>query len=670
MSRKSNQKYTARRRAGGHHGDSPGSFARELLRIDRLIEEQHLNEALDGAERLAQRYPNNIVAHELMFSTTLQLDDHRGLLVSSLHLTELEPSVPDHMYNLFQAYIQATHPALAVQTGRELLRRWPAFPDKNDFRKGLDHLTSLLQRDALEGGLQQDGWLEILALHERIQVAQLLDQLELSRQLAAQLLEVRPGFVPAYNNSSLSWFQEGNFDEAIANARRALDFDPGNVHALSNLIRFFLASGKLDEARLAADKLKATECRDGNATAKIAEGLSFLGDDAGVLELTAQADPSDPLVLHLAGVAAARLGDEKRARTLWQEAIKRFPFFTRSAKNLEDLEKPTGEREGPWPFELEDWLSPRILDEFKKMVAKRENGVKSSILEEHRKDARRFVQKYPGVLSLMPLLLERGDPFGREFAIGLAQIIDTPETLPILKEYAQGPNGTDDKRFSCLRILRQSGLIQRGEQIPFWAQGEKTEIQVTDFNIDDVPYDQSPPGALEYSTAGVRAMKEGKLHRAERSFLKALQRAPSSASIRYNLATLEIQKGNVAKAKSMLESISLEHPQYGFALCQLALIEMASDRLDAGDELLNRVGGLPHFQYDEFAMYCRARILHSFLSKSSLEEEPKSWLHMWKQALPGDPRLEEFEELASHPLRVAARAKEMLTHFRERRASK
>ena len=53
--------------------------------------------------------------------------------------------------------------------------------------------------------------------------------------------------------------------------------------------------------------------------------------------------------------------------------------------------------------------------------------------------ARRFLTQHPEMVSLIPILLERGDPQGRDFAQRLARIAETPETLDYGKRWISCP---------------------------------------------------------------------------------------------------------------------------------------------------------------------------------------------------------------------------------------
>ena len=88
---------------------------------------------------------------------------------------------------------------------------------------------------------------------------------------------------------------------------------------------------------------------------KKAEELSYLGDDEGVLDTFTQAKVAgmlrrpyvELLIYHLAGVAAARLSQERQARHYFRQALRFQPSLSRAADNLADLRKPASQREGP-----------------------------------------------------------------------------------------------------------------------------------------------------------------------------------------------------------------------------------------------------------------------------------------------------------------------------------
>jgi len=149
------------------------------------------------------------------------------------------------------------------------------------------------------------------------------------------------------------------------------DCDPDNFHALSNLVHFLCAAGRPEGACPFAERLKALRSEGVDVWVKKAEGVSYLGDDEGVLDTFAQAKAAgmlrrpyvEPLIYHLAGVAAARLGQEREAHRYFRQALRFQPSLSRAADNLADLRKPVGQRDGPWALGLHEWVLPKTVED-------------------------------------------------------------------------------------------------------------------------------------------------------------------------------------------------------------------------------------------------------------------------------------------------------------------
>ena len=655
------------------HKNKPGSslfnVSKELERIDALIEAGDLPEALEGLKQLAVRAPHRVEIFETIFLVAMQLQDNLELLEAAIRLNELQPFVPAHQFNLYGVYKQNLFPALALQTGRHFISRWPDLELGNDIRKEVDELAGLLQNDAAKYPFPQNAWLEHLVLHEQVQVALARNRYDEAQQLATQLIALAPQFVSSYNNRSLAYWAEGEAEAAIADAQRVLDIEPNNVHALSNLTRFLRLTNRLTEAREVAERLKTAESLSLDAWIKKAEALSYLPDDSAVLQIAEYAEKAgalvgkyvDPLLLHLLGVAAARLGDEKKARGLWQEAIKRAPSLARVQAQLDDLDKPRGERDGPWPFTLMDWISPRQFEEFKHTL---ESTGRLSNDKPAKKAAQRILESHPHVAALVPVLLERGDPHAREFAWRLAQIAETPELLGALKDFVLSPNGPDKLRQEVLTSLQQAGIFRKSQTFRLWVGGEQREIMLANYKIDDVPYEKLSPKVRQLHQAGLEALQRKELDRAEELFSQALAMVPDSASIQYNLAALQVERGNVVKARELLQTLAARHPQYAFAHCQLALLALANDRKEEARKLLDAVSSYDHFHGAEFVSFCKAQILYYIVAEPD-REAAEHWLNMWEDLVPDDPKLDTMRPLVKNSLLARLHAKSMLAPLRE-----
>jgi tetratricopeptide (TPR) repeat protein len=447
----------------------------------------------------------------------------------------------------------------------------------------------------------------------------------------------------------------GQFDEAIADARHALEIDPGNVHALGNLTRFLRLANRLAEAREIAERLMVSASPGLDVWTKKAEAFSYLCDDAAVLQVAEQADragmlfgkAADPVLLHLAGVAAARLGDEKRARKFWKEATKRAPSLTRAQANLEDLNKPPGERDGAWPFELPDWLSRRGFEDFATTVGR---SIEDKNMKNFKGAAQRYVEKHPQVMALAPALFERGDPFGREFALRLMQMLETPEAIAMIKAFMHSPHGPDKLRQSALQFLQNIKVVETSAKLDFWSRGRQTEILAMNWQVDDVPYETAklPAGAVELGAKGFKAIRRNEWDRAEKFFSQALVMAPDSVSLRFNLATAEANQGKIAKAVADMKALAERHPKYAFVHNQLALHALANGRIEEARERLKTVFALEHFHIDEFMNFCQAQIMF-FIIGDPNPDAASYWLRLWEQLAPDHPTLDLFRPLFKNP---------------------
>ncbi|MEI7772901.1 MAG: tetratricopeptide repeat protein, partial [Chloroflexales bacterium] len=272
------------------------------------------------------------------------------------------------------------------------------------------------------------------------------------------------------NNLSLAYQNLGQLDRAIAAAREVLTHDPHNVHALGNLTRFLVLAGQLAEAAVMAEQMKAIPPLNVDIAVKQAEALSFLGDDVAILTIFDQLkdhdeDPgSSALLHHLAAVAALRQGKAVAARRRWQKALKLNPSLELAVGNLADLDLPVDKRNAPWPYTIEYWLQRSTAEELIREISSQRNE------EAMRRAARRFLQRHPQIAVILPLLIERGDPFGREFAVRVAGLAQTPELLAALAAFAQSQVGPTQLRLQAAQFAQRGGALGNGT-VRFWRGG-------------------------------------------------------------------------------------------------------------------------------------------------------------------------------------------------------
>jgi len=645
------------------------AIQRHLDRAEELLADGELSEARNLLEDLARQNPNRFEVQWQLFSVYQLMNDRQAMLRPAIRLVELRPNDPTLRLNLAGVYMMNVLPALAIHTFQEFLARWPHHEEAAGVQKTIAELREALAQATAEEGITLAGNEDRILMHEQIQACLSTGRLDEGRRLIEELLAQWPTFAPPLNNLSLSYFLEGRIDEAIAASRRVLEeCDPNNYHALSNLIHYLVMAGRISEAQPLAGRLKAVQSDRVDVWLKKAEGLSYLGDDAGVEEVFRGAEAAgmlerpftDPYLFHLAAVAAARRGDEGEARRRWQRALRHSPGFELAQENLADLARPVGERHGAWPFSLVQWLPRRDLEDLVKTIEPvfKRRSDEAAV----NRAMRQFLDRHPGFENLIPLLLARGDPQGREFAFRIAQILKTPTSLSALRDFALSQNGPDQMRLEAAQAAAEAGLLPRGKPIRMWVEGKwHDQIALFGWAVSSEPKGRLPGRTQRLIDQAVPAIQEGRLDEAERLLEQALALAPDHPSILQNLAAIYSRRGDNDRAIALTREIVERHPDYIIGRCNLALSAAQRGDVDEARRWLEPVLDTPEFHTSEFTILCRAQI--EIALAEGQNESARTWIHLWEQVDPDNPLLDQ-ERLR---VKRAALLQDRLRRLRRRR---
>jgi tetratricopeptide (TPR) repeat protein len=348
----------------------PSGVAAALREAGSLMRQGRPAKAAELLSQADRRHPNNPTLLAALLDAYHRLRDFAEYLRVIIQLQALTPDNPNQLLMLAAAHALNGFPALALRAYEQFLERWPSRPESETARPEAATFRAMLEENLFPRlGAGGEVALELAVLHDEVQVFLSQGKFARARETAARLLERRPDFGPAWNNTSEAFIREGRFPEAAEACGRVLALEPDNFFALSNLTRCQYLSGRLDEAWATAGRLKAVTSAAPDVWAKKVEALSYLGDDQGVLEVWQAAGASetagealqDELFLHLVAVAHWRLGQEDEARRLWQEALRCSPGLEVAAENLDDLRKPAGKRHAPWPFAFNNWMAKEAL---------------------------------------------------------------------------------------------------------------------------------------------------------------------------------------------------------------------------------------------------------------------------------------------------------------------
>jgi len=633
----------------------PHQVLERLDDADRLMRKKRWVEARDLLEDLNRRYSGRPEALTYLVNVYYELHDIVNYQRACEQLVRADPHNSDAALGLAGAYLSNIRPMMALRAFQRFLERWPDHERAAEVRTTAVELQGKMAELLAELGLSDDeAGRQIAMQHEEMQAYLAQGRFREVRQAAEAILRREPRFAPALNNLSLAHWAEGRLDQAIDAARRVLAFEPDNIHALSNVIRFTCASGRSDEAQPYAERLKASTAPAWDRWVKKAEGLSFVGDDEGVLEVLRQAQPLDRQVVsghsrayltHLAAVAALRLGREDEARRYWKQALGYQPGFELARENLADLRRPAGERNAPWPFPLDNWISPKALKDLLRFVesaaqAGRESGVKSG--------AQRFLREYPEIIKVMPILLERGDGQARELAMLLADTLRTPELLEPLRDLALSQHGPDQLRHKAAQLVSEAGLLPPGPT-RLWLGGEWHESLLLAFEVSGEPQQKHKPQVQQWAQEAVQALHQRDAHRARQLLERALASEPDAPDLLQNLSAVYSLEGHDAEAEALVRQIHERHPDYLFARTALAQQCIEHGEFEEARRLLEPLMHRKRLHFSEFYALCGVNVqLH--LAEGH-QDGARSWLNIWESVNPESPTLQTLRLQVEGPRR-------------------
>lgn len=578
-----------------HRFKSLGVFEKlgKLEEAEFLIDGGQWREARSLLLDATQKYPSEARFWEMLAEVASRLDDVPMMQKAFGKLVELFPDRATVWFGLAYSYGIDDRIALGYRGFRAFLDKFPGDENVGTAAKLLAAAEPELQKTIAGYGFPEgDRGLELLCLNDESQILMRQGDFAKAREKAETLIGLMPDYAPAYNNLSLTFYMDGEVEKASETARKILAKQPENFHALSNLVRFSVFLGPEDEARQYANRLLPVESNDQDIWIKKIEAFTFVGDDQKVVDVYDEAVKKkktamlDNFGIHLTAYAYYRLGKEKEARKLWKKIVKDDPDFDFAIENLEELELPEGER-SIVGLPLNNWMPERFINE----LTRETTSLKDSKNFERnlRKKIGAFLAKYPNILNLFSIFLERGDETARGFAVKLLGLAGTPEAHAALKNFAFSQNGPDSLRYEAARNLADASVISNNVRL--WNRGEWREMRMMTFEITGEPVETYPmkPKAVSLYEKGFYALQDRKLELAEQYFKMALEaQGANHPSIQFNLLVVDQLRGNDENAEAELTRIVEEFPDYSFGAIRLAIIELKKGNVEAAKQLTER----------------------------------------------------------------------------------
>ena len=610
-----------------------------LQEFDRYIAKKQWLKAEKILEELEQRFPEKKEVFECWLTLAYEQGDWNTYQEKATEYSLKHPDEPDAYLALSSICMQNTYPLLALEALQTFDEKFPNHPEIPEVNKKIEAIQTIVPELLQNYDLEEQQALEIARLNERGRFLLESNQYSEADKIFTNLINLAPKFPPALNNLSLIRGITGNITEAIALTQQVLEFDPNNFQALGNLVRFYVLSTETQLAEKYLNKLKALDNEELEIWIKKAESLALFGDWSGLVELGKEAESSEmskdlnALFWHCIAVGYANSEQKTKARQLWQKSLKIQPSFEYAQQNLDNIKRPIAEQDTPWAFGINEWLSSQVKEDIRQIALDSENEDenKSQLM------ANKIIKQNPQIINLFPILLKRGSPLDKQFAIYLATCTQKPELIEALKEFAFGQEGTDKERLEVAQKLNQEGLIPSGN-VKMWIQGEETEILLMAMEINDEPTVIHSKKVKELGERAVMCLRMEDPETAESILMKALKLEPSAPDLEFNLSNAYILQGREKEAYDLLEKINKENPDYGFATLSLARHHIKNEELEKAEEIIKPLLNKKKFNRQEFCLLCETQI--ELADQQKNREAALSWLNMWKQlADEDDPNL-------------------------------
>jgi tetratricopeptide (TPR) repeat protein len=609
--------------------------AKRLGQIETLMARRNWTEAEDALRAFTRKNPD-VIDGWLMLMEVGDVTRQTALIWNAnRHLLELEPHEETHRYNAAVTSMQLGMPFAAWLHIKAYLARWPNGAHIQAVWE-MQTLTesacqNLMETDDMAKGTDPADLARFEESQTLVSSGNIKEGLPLSL-LAAQKL---PYAAAPRNNISLSYAAEGKLAKAVEITREVLAQYPHNVHARCNLAVYLIRLGRDDEARSVLDALREETPDNPDHWRKLIDAFAHAGDDTALVDVFARATeaPSntghenvlDGIMQHLAAVSYARLGNPKEAQRLWKDALRQDPSLQIARENMADARRPVGERNGAWHFAVNQWLTPTWMERLEGAFAA---GVKRG---EHvtPREVERVLQAIPELDVAMAILLDRGDPTGRELALHIA----AHYPLRGLRDFALGQRGTDSQRWEAARYAGEHSLIDTTQPVTLYVQGEPRQLMLLGFEIhDELPEDTLPQQIETYLDASLEALNTGDMERSLAQIDAGLRVIPDNRVLLNQKRLALARLGQQAESDALTRRLAEQYPEYLFARCAMARLLARENNIEEAEQWLASLLQRKRLHYAEFYALAAAQIeVHHAAGRT---DAARSWLQMWQQADP------------------------------------
>ncbi|RME43865.1 MAG: hypothetical protein D6791_14505, partial [Chloroflexi bacterium] len=405
-------------------------------RAEKLIERGRSQEAIELLEPLLQRHPRVPELHYFLGYARASAGDFWRALTSYERALQLSRD-PAYWIPLASLYLNLDLHVHALHAFRELFRQQAELPMADEARQ----VMASLEQEVLDIALHLEISVEEAerGLHYWEEGRRTLQAGDFPACIAAnrRAIKVLGDWPPPHNNLSLGLFFNGQPEEAIAVARKVLSYDPDNIQALSNTIRFLAWTGREGEARQFWERLRDIPPQSEADRMKKAEAAAVLDEDESVYELLKPLDSTDEVTN---GVAQGSWRDQlflaiAEANTNRRRAAKRrlkamqhiAPWIEELLTALDAGQPGPGWAERFPYFHSSEMISGQAMETFVDLVSHEEEMSPRRF----RREVERFLARYPQLIQVAEKLI--WEESQAEVGISILTVIGTPAAYSALR---------------------------------------------------------------------------------------------------------------------------------------------------------------------------------------------------------------------------------------------
>ncbi|WP_200236374.1 tetratricopeptide repeat protein [Lamprobacter modestohalophilus] len=568
---KNKPKRSSKRKTSPHLRPEPA----QLRAIERLLEAEDFAKAIERVQQLVQRFPDHGGAQGLLIKA---LRGGQGSQFAAVVVHDWADRHPQSLFAQEQLLVYAVegHCLMLAERVAEQVRALGGeapygFPLSDEIKTALCTLVDGTRADEAamvqfdRARLCMNGFAFSKALRY-------LEDLELTS---------------ARNNRITCLFHLERIDEALALALESWRRDDENLFALGWAASLRLYLGDVEGASGLCTRLAMMTARRVDEALPQLIALLLLDQPEAAwtaYERTVDTpwwegvqDLTTATMTHLGACAAARCGELKQARRLWQEIEQASPGFALAAENrLAAADAET--------------LLPSALEMHNAIPASRFSAMRNQVQAQRTHQAEKtLIGLSASNAYLRALYINGSEPLRQAVSLVLMHRLQQHDTAvaEVLRELVRLPIGTSNDRFKMLKALREAGQLGEDELIEFWDRDELRAIKLFEMEVHREPTDSGLLEALDSLLDEARDdYNDFQFNACESKLQSILASFPNHPQTLLMLASIRHMARRRTEAEQLLRQAIEANPDYLLARCNLARALIMRGDLEAASDLL------------------------------------------------------------------------------------